>query len=184
MYELLAQAVGFVAAAVLILSFQCKSSRKLFFLQMCSNAIYVVHFLMLGAYSGCVSLLISCVRNLVFSGSRPWCWWKGWPWLLIAANLAATAATWQGIFSLLPCVGVVTVTLAGWTRNGKKVRLANLWISSPAWLIYDAYTHSWSGVLCESLSMGSVIISVLRYGWKALDTVEQPIPEHERNVKT
>ena len=109
--------------------------------------------------------------------------WPGGPAGTFAANLAATAATWQGAFSILPCIGVVTVTMAGWSRNGRKVRLANLWVASPAWLIYDAYTHSWSGILCEALSMGSVIVSVLRYGWKALDTVEQPVPENKREVK-
>jgi hypothetical protein len=172
MYEYFAQAVGFVAAAMLILSFQCKSSRKLFFVQMCANAIYVIHFLMLGAYSGCVSLFISCVRNLILSGKRPWCWWKGWPWLLIAANLAATAATWQGAFSILPCIAVVSVNFSAWSRNGKKIRMTNIFSVAPSWLIYSIYTGSVSGVITELITLGSVAVSVMRYGWKALDNTD------------
>ena len=93
--------------AVIILSFQCKSSRKLFFVQLCGNAIYMVHFTLLGAYSGGGALLVSCLRNLVYASGRPWAAWKGWPWVMVSCNLLLTALTWKDWFSLFPlAVGV------------------------------------------------------------------------------
>ena len=172
MYQFFTQAIGFVATGLEIGSFQCKSSRNLIFVQLCGNLAFLIHMLMLGAYSGCISLLISCIRNLVFSSRRPWAYWKGWPWILVAANVLGAFVTWESIFSILPCIGVVAVTISCWTRNGKKIRIASSCISSPSWLIYDIYMGSYSGIVTEIFVLCSVGISVLRYGWKALDVAE------------
>ena len=172
MYQFITQAIGFLAAGLEIFSFQFKSSRRLIFVQLCGNLAFLIHMLMLGGYSGSISLLVSCIRNLIFSSSRPWAYWKGWPWILVAANIAGAVLTWENGFSLLPCIAVVAVTLSCWTRNGRKIRLTAACCSSPSWLIYDIYTGSFSGIVTEIFVLSSVLISVLRYGWKALDVSE------------
>lgn len=172
MYHILTHAIGFVATALQIGSFQCKSSKKLIIMQLCGNTAFLIHMFMLGAYSGCVNLAISVIRYSIFACRKPWAYWKGWPWLLVSANILGTVLTWENIFSVLPCIAVVSLTVAGWSRNGKKIRLASLFAVSPAWLIYEIYAGSYSGILTELISMGSVVISVMRYGWKALDTTE------------
>ena len=172
MYQILAQAIGFISTALLIGSFQCKSSRKLIFLQLCGNSAFLIHLFMLGAYSGCISLVISVVRNFILANQRPWAYWKGWLWLLVGANVIGAVLTWENFFSIFPYIAVLGMTLAGWSRNGKKIRIANSCIASPAWLIYEFYAGSISGIVTELFTISSVIISVLRYGWKALDTTE------------
>ena len=172
MYQLVTQAVGFVATGLEIGSYQCKSSRKLIFVQMCGNVAFLIHMLMLGAYSGCINLLISCIRNYVLSSKGAWARWKGWLWILICANMLGTLLTWENLFSILHCIAVVSVTASCWTRNGKKIRIASFCCSSPSWLIYDIYTGSYSGIIAEIFVLCSVGISVLRYGWKALDVAE------------
>ena len=172
MYQFVTQAIGFVAAGLEIGSFQCKSSRKLIFVQLCANIAFLIHMLMLGGYSGCINLLISCLRNFVLSSNGAWARWKGWLWMLVGANLLGTALTWDGLASILPCIGVMAVTVSCWTRNGKKIRIASSCISSPSWLIYDIYTGSYYGIITEVFVLCSVGISVFRYGWKALDVAE------------
>lgn len=172
MYQFVTQAIGFVATGLEIGSFQCKSSRKLIYVQLGGNIAFLIHMLMLGGYSGCISLLISCIRNFIFASSRSWAYWKGWPWVLVAANIMGAVLTWESVFSILPCIGVVAVTLSCWTRNGKKIRIASACISSPSWLLYDIYTGSYSGIVTELFILCSVGISFIRYGWKALDVAE------------
>ena len=168
--KVLIQGIGFVAAALLILSFQCRNSRKLFFLQMCSSMTYVLHFFLLNALSGCANLFCSIARSFVFSQrTKKWAQWKGWLFLLVLANVAATALTWENALSILPFLGTAGMTVVGWKGNGKHIRLANLFVCCPAWLIYDIYSHSIPGALCETFSLCSIAISVMRYGWKALD---------------
>ena len=53
MSDWLIQAVGFVGMVLCIGSFQCKNTRHLLFFQMTGNFIYVIQFIILGAYSGC-----------------------------------------------------------------------------------------------------------------------------------
>lgn len=172
MYDIITQAIGYVSTAIVLASFQCKSSRKLIFMQLCGNAIHMIQFIMLGAYAGCASLFVSCIRNLVFSRKEPWAYWKGWPWVMVGLNILAAILTWQGPLSVLPLIGVASYTLASWSRNGKKIRLTSLCISSPVWIVYDVVTGSWSGVCSEAFGMCSVVLSVIRYGWKALDNSE------------
>ena len=64
----------------------------------------------------------------------------------------------------------LTFALLGGDR--RQVRLATLLVSTPSWLIYDIYSGSLSGIVCEALLLCSVVISVLRFGWKALDVTE------------
>ena len=88
-------------------------------------------------------------------------------------NAIGTAFTWVGPLSLLPLIGVSSLTLANWTRNGRVIRIANFAVSSPVWIVYDIFTGSWSGIAAELFCMSSVVVSVIRYGWKALDIVEE-----------
>ncbi|MGD9566924.1 MAG: YgjV family protein [Sedimentibacter sp.] len=173
MYYVTAQVVGFIGAGLLIFSYQCKDSRKLFFMQLCSNAVYVLHFFMLGAFSGSINIAISLLRNFVLINSnKQWARSKIWLGLFVSLHIVVTLFTWQNMFSLLPCLGMVAITIASWTRNGKKIRIANLFINSPSWLIYDIYTVSYSGIICELFTLISVLISFYRYGMKALDQVD------------
>ena len=173
MYYVIAQIVGFLGAAILILSYQCKDSKRLFAMQMSANAVYIVHFFMLGAYSGCVNLLISFLRNLMlFRSDLKWTQAKGWMWFYIGLNILMAGLTWKDLFSIFPCVAMITMTIVMWTRDGKKIRLASLLVNSPAWLTYDIYTMSYSGILCELFSMISVLVSIKRFGLKALSGEE------------
>ena len=164
------QGVGFIAAALLIGSFQCRRSRRMFFLQMCSSAVYIVHFYLLDALSGCGNIAGSMLRGFVYSNhGKKWADWKGWVFVLAAVNLLVTILTWKNAMSIFPFFGTVGTTIAGAGGNGRHVRLANLCVCSPSWLIYDIYSHSVPGVLCETFVLCSIGISVIRYGWKALD---------------
>lgn len=50
------QIIGFVAMAFCIGSYQVKSGRGLILCKTAGDLLYVVHYLLLGSYSGCVTL--------------------------------------------------------------------------------------------------------------------------------
>lgn len=170
MYSIAVQLVGFAGTGVMFLSYQCKENKKLFIMQMLSNIAYILHFFMLGAFSGSLNLIVSLLRNIVLINSKKnWAKSDIWLKLFIGLHIAVTLFTWQNAFSLLPCIGMIAMVVSSWSRNGKKVRMANLFINSPSWLIYDIYSRSYAGIFCELLLLASVIISFLRYGIKSLD---------------
>lgn len=172
MYEIVTQVIGFIAMALCIGCFQFKNSRTLVLCQMAGNIIYVIHYLMLGAYSGCVSLLLTAVSNAVLSAKgRSWAQWKGWKWLFSALFAVSCIATWQNVFSLIPCAASIVSVLTNWSSNGKWIRFGKLFLIGPGWIVYNIYVHSWSGLLCEIIGMCSAWISIRRYGVKELDKV-------------
>ncbi len=48
-----------------------------------------------------------------------------------------------------------------------------MFINSPLWIVYDIIVGSRAGILDEIITECSVIVSILRYGWKNLDCVDQ-----------
>lgn len=95
--------------------------------------------------------------------------WKGWVIVFSFLSLTVALFTWSGPISLLPVVGTVSGTIGYWTNNAKKIRIVNLTVNAPCMLFYDALVKSWGGVLNECITMASIIISVVRFGWTALD---------------
>ena len=57
--------------------------------------------------------------------------------------------------------------------NGRKIRIAGMFINSPLWIIYDIIVGSWAGILDEIVTEASMILSIYRYGWKNLDVVDR-----------
>lgn len=167
----LIQGIGFVAVLLFLFSFQVKSNRSLFVLQTLGCSLFGIQFLLLGAYSGCLSLLINIIRNMMLTKYNEMALvrWRGWVVLFAALAAAVAWLTWDGPLSLLPAAGTIVSTAAYWTNNAKNIRLSNLLVNSPCLLVYDAVVHSWGGVLNETIVLFSVIISIYRFGWKALD---------------
>ena len=85
--------------------------------------------------------------------------------------VAVVPLTWQNLFSLIPCVAAITATLANWSRNGKVIRMSRLIFVAPLWTVYDIYTRSLSGILCEVLGVTSILISIRRHGMENLDRI-------------
>ena len=176
MYMLIAQLIGFIGPGLYVISFQCKSSRKLLILQLVGSLAYAVSIFMLGGYSGFAVAMIAVLNYLILSygiaTNHRWACWKGWGVVFTLLYIGATAMTWQGWFDILPCIGTGSTTLTNWTRNGKKIRIARLFVNSPTWMIYDFFAHSYSGVISEIISIISILISVYRYGWDELDRTD------------
>lgn len=53
------------AAALVVLSFQCKKNRQLFFMQMLGTALFTLHFGLLGQMPGVLLNAVCVLRALV-----------------------------------------------------------------------------------------------------------------------
>jgi len=170
MTEFFVQAIGFAGVAVFILSYQIKSNKALYFMQLLGSGLFVVQMLALGAASGSFSLIALVCRNALLMKYNDWNWVRRWFVMGVfeVVYLVILFATWQGWFSLLPWAAMAFGTIGYWTNNAQKIRLANLVCVAPCWLVYDALVGTWAGVLNESITLVSILISIYRYGWKAM----------------
>ena len=169
MSEMVIQAIGFIGVAFFISSYQMRSNQSLFFFQLIGCLVFTAQFLIMGAYTGALSLIVNILRNLLLLKINDWKWVKSKVTLtgIILLLIAVTAYTWDGPLSLLPLLSVGISSIGYWTNNAQKIRLSQMF-ASPCTLVYDAVIHSWGGVLNESIALISILVSICRFGWKNL----------------
>lgn len=169
MNEYIIQGIGFLGVALFILSYQIRSNRALFLCQLMGCIVFCIQFFLMGAYTGAISLIVNIARNLLLLKSNDWKWAKSQVTLaaMLALLLAMTIYTWAGWISVLPFVSVAVTSIGYWTQNAQKIRLSQLF-GSPCTLLYDILIHSWGGAVCEAITLLSIIVSIIRFGWKNL----------------
>lgn len=171
--NLIIQAVGLLGTLLFFCSFQCRTNRSLFRVQFLSYLLYTAHLLLLGAVTGGVSYLINTLRSLCLGSKWRFARTKTMCALLCLLQLAALALTWAGWISILPVAANIAATIGGYTHNPRKIRLTAMLINSPLWIVYDVIVGSWAGILDEVVTEASILLSILRFGWKSLDRVEE-----------
>lgn len=166
----LAQAVGAVGVILFLVSFQIKSNKALLAIQWLADLMFCIQFILLGAYSGCLSLTVMLLRNVILMcrDRRRWAQWKYWLPVLVGLTVLFTAFTWDGLKSLLPMIAGVGSAIVFWKGNARAYRTANLFCASPCWLIYDIIVGSFAGILNETITLASIILSIIRFGWRSL----------------
>lgn len=169
MNEYMVQAIGILGVALFIISYQIRSNRALFLCQLMGCIVFCVQFFLMGAYTGAISLIVNIARNLLLIKSNDWKWAKSQVTLaaIILLLLVMTICTWAGWISILPFVSVAVTSIGYWTQNAQKIRLSQLF-GSPCTLLYDILVHTWGGAVCEAITILSIIISIVRFGWRNL----------------
>ncbi len=167
------QAIGILGTALFFLSYQFKSNKTLFRIQFVSYLCYTVHLLMLGAITGGISYVLNTVRSLCLGSKNMFLRSRSMCCIICILQVVTLIFTWDGWWSALPVVANIAATMGGYTYNARKIRIAGMFINSPLWIIYNIIVGSWAGILDEIVTEASMIISIIRYGWKNLDSVEE-----------
>ncbi len=163
--ELIAQTIGILAMVSYCLSFQVKKNAGCVAMQLLGGGLFCLHFLMLGSVGGFLMNLIGvCRAVLLLLGDRthkPF--FLG---LLIALFLGGSVAcvvfSWDSSLVFLTCAGQIVGLLGLWSRDAKKLRLAQFFGTSPAWIVYNIINRSLGGLLCEIFNMLSIIVYFVR----------------------
>ena len=166
------QLIGVAGTLLFFLSYQCRNNRNLFRVQLLSYLFYTAHLLLLGALTGGVSYMINTLRSFCLGSRWKFAHSQGMCAIICAMQLAALALTWSGWVSILPVAANIAATLGGYTHNPRKIRIAGMFVNSPLWIVYDLCVGSWAGLLDEAVTEGSMILSIVRFGWKNLDREE------------
>lgn len=169
---ILIQGIGFLGTIFYFASYQCKENKTLFRVQFVSYVLYTTHLLLLGAVTGGISYILNTIRSFCLGSDNKFLNSNAMCWIICILQVLTLALTYDGWVSILPVVANIASTIGGYTHNAQKIRAAGMFINSPLWIIYDIIVGSWAGILDEVLSELSMIISVIRYGWKNLDKVD------------
>lgn len=165
--EIIGQIVGIIAMLTMCISYQFKKSPQIFLTQLIASFLFSVHFLLIGAYTGLILNAVELLRGyLLYREDKKWT--GSYPVIIIITALMGLGGilTWEGWYSLFPTLAMVAGTPLLWTRKEKVIRFTGLFLISPFWLIYNIRVLSIAGIINESLNIGSIIISLIRYRGK------------------
>jgi len=170
---ILIQGIGLVGTLLYFVSYQCRDNKNLFRVQFVSYLCYTTHLLLLGAVTGGISYILNTVRSFCLGSNNKFLKSNTMCVIICVMQLVTLGLTWAGWLSILPVAANIAATIGGYTHNPRKIRVAGMFINSPLWIVYDIFVGSWAGILDEVVSEASMIISIIRYGWKNLDKVEE-----------
>ena len=168
---ILGQIWGLCAMALIVISFQCKKPARLCVVQVCACLFFILHYLFLGlngddaAYAGMTQNAVGLLFRGVLALSEKK---KFLLSPLMLAGLCAVSAvvavlTYPGrLIALLPTVANFACIGCMWTKNSNTIRVTQLAIISPFWIIYNVFTLSVAGILTECFNLVSIGVYYVR----------------------
>jgi len=171
--DYIAQAIGIAAMCFNILCFQAKEKKKLAAVQTVGTTLFFTHYLLLGAYSGAASNIISATQDLmIVTMKKPRKWpmyiFIGFTLTIYVLNFAVFGVEFNignVLLNLLPTISSVLFTIAFFTGDGNMVRKC-VYICSPCWLLYNIFNGSIGGIICECFVIISTTIALIRFRGK------------------
>jgi hypothetical protein len=156
--ELIAQIIGIVYMAIHIGSFQFKDVKKFYIAQVTVALLTMLHYLLLGGYSGMAMQIVGLARCLCLQSENRKLHSKWVMGAILLFNAVLGIVTFSAPLDLLPTVAQTIGTVALWSENATVIHLVQLLILSPAFGSYGALVGSLSGVLTEVFSVCSILI--------------------------
>lgn len=162
---IIATVVGVLATATFLLSYQQKKRRNIIIWNTISRCLYVLQYLLLGAYSGAILDVLGAIVSVVAEKKdhpriakhiRP---------IVILCNLAIVVAgllLCRSPIDLLPIAGVLLHTGAFWLRDERIIRRVSL-CGSPFWFVYNLVSRAYGSAVGDLLTMVSILIAMVKY---------------------
>ncbi len=159
----LVDGLGVLGIATTVMIFQQKERKPLLYWKLATDFIWLLHYLLLGAYSACVTTAVSIFRSAVFlHADRKWAQSPAWLYIFLGASLGLTLLVWQDMYSLLTLTGSFLSIIAYWMKNPRITRFLSV-PSAACILVYNIAYHSREGVLCDTFLIISAIVGIVRY---------------------
>ena len=170
--EIIGQAIGIVAMAFNVLSYQTKNSRSIIIFQLFGTLLFSINFFLIKAYVGAMLNVLGMLRALAYANKDKW---KLNTTVLLVVFSLLFASTYILIFTIfdkpftvfnaiieiLPVCSMILSTIAYGTK-AKTFRIFAL-IFSPMWLVYNVIVFSVGAIICEALCIVSAFVALLRY---------------------
>ncbi len=163
--KLLAQVLGISAVVFYLLSYQCKRRRNIIAVNIISRILYVVQYLLLGAFVGAVLDFLGMITSFA-AGKKDKLFklkfGKVIPYIFAVVLVVAGLLVYENVFSLLGICGILLETTAFWMTNETKIRIVSF-LAAPFWLAYNIVNEAYGSALGCILAMVSIAIAIIRY---------------------
>lgn len=173
--KLIPQIIGLLAVAMFLLSYQQKKRTNIILFNVVSRLLYILQYLLLGAFAGAVLDILGAVASVVAGKKHTPFIKKHLTLVIVLMNALIVAAgvaialvnrSWLDLFSL---AGVLLHTGAFWINSEKIIRRISL-AGSPFWFIYNFMSHAYGSAIGDLLTMGSILLAMYRHREKKAES--------------
>lgn len=141
------QGIDIIALIILLISYYQKNTNKVILFQIFSTFLFVLHYWLLGAYSGCFICLFEIFRDYLYyrTDKDKYIFLLSVPFHGILAYFSYH--TW---YDFLP---ILSSLIDGYslTFSHKKIVVIGGFFSYFLWIIYDFFVGSYTGMITDSL---------------------------------
>lgn len=159
----LAQGVSIIGMLLSVFSFQCKSNRKLIFVQGLASTFFALSYIPSGAYDSMLCNVLNIVNMLLLmymTKNR-----KLGYGIIFVLSVLMSLFTYTGPWTLVLMAQLLVGNFSLWFCDGATIRKVRFFFVSPVWFINNIFfAFNIGGILCEIFVMTSVIVSLIRYG--------------------
>lgn len=161
---IIAQIFAIFAILVYSMGPHQKNKKRLLICNLTSNVLYLVQYLLLGAFTAVGINCIDFIRSLIFyryaknEKEIPISWWIGYVIILITIGIF----TYTNIFSILPIALGIMFAYGIWQNNLKVYRIIMV-INVLGWLIYNISVQAYVGTFGNILHLVSTIVAMYRF---------------------
>lgn len=168
MLLIVSQIIGLGAVALYLLSYQLKKRSHIVWATCISNALYVLQYVLLGAFSGAIMDFMSTVSSFLAAKKNDQPFRKNarllaWINMIVIAAVGLVSAIVQRDWiELLPIAGALLQTGGLWCDDEQTIRKFGL-CSAPFWLVYNFISQAYGASLGSVIAIVSIVTALIRY---------------------
>lgn len=160
---IIGQGLGIAAIGLGFINYQIKSREQVLYVHILTALCFLLHYLLIGAYSGMSMNFVAAIRDIVYfkagkNGKVSWILSVGF--MLVMGIMGVMS--WEAWYSIFVVVGLMINSFAMSFSNPNNVRKSIL-ISSPMVIAYNVFVNSWGGIIYESIVIISSVIGLFRF---------------------
>ena len=160
-----AQIVGILAVTLFVFSYQLKRRKHIILANVIANSLYVLQYIMLGAFEGATLDFLSAVSATAAHSKEKCFIGKHTKTVFLVTSvpmLIAGAFLYRNIFSLCAVGGALFQTIALWISDEKLIRRISF-LAGPCWLVFNITSEAYGAAVGSFLSMVSIGLAIYRY---------------------
>ena len=157
---LASQIVMFIAFILSLIAYHIKTKSGIFKIKIIENIFNIMHYLFLGAYSGCMTKVIALSRDTFILEKEKYKYLnkKIFFIIFIIIYIVMGVLTFKNIFSIFPFLAALIYIFAVWNGNALKVKKTGFYCYF-LWLTYNISILSIVGILSNCVSLVSSFIA-------------------------
>ena len=159
---IVAQIIGLIAFVVSLIAYHKKDKKTILNNMVTSNILNLIHYLLLGAFSGCITKLLAIFRDyfIILKEKNKKLSNSVYLIVFILLYIIATIFTYNGILSILPLVAAIIYIIFIWNGNEVIIKKTAFFCYF-LWLIYNIFVLSIAGIASNIISIISTLIAII-----------------------